>query len=150
MKYGSTSNWKYVLMEDYSRDLLSCMHYANGKIIGLDRKTYVDLANGRINIYRGYRWNGADWFPDFEEVMEASLVHDALCQLIRDREIAKGWRLCADRGLYCMVKERGPRWMASMMYHALRGDQSFRYLGGAFGGIVGFVRGLFLDETFEC
>ena len=38
---------------------------------------------GNLVIKKGYAWDGATLFPDLEVVKRGSLVHDALCQLLR-------------------------------------------------------------------
>jgi len=148
-------DWKYQITEDYSRKLLSCMCDATGEILGKDldgkETKYVNVSNGRITICEGYTWNGANWFPDIECTQEATLVHDALYQMIRENETAENWRLCADRLLYCVVTERSQqRWLASMMYSAIRGHQQVPILGGILGGLFGLFGGLFTDPSFDC
>ena len=40
---------------------------------------------GAITIQKGYAWDGATKSPDLRTVMRASLVHDALYQVLRNR-----------------------------------------------------------------
>jgi hypothetical protein len=54
-------------------------------------------ADGVLTIKAGYRWDGASG-PTFDtpSTMFASLVHDALYQLMREEAIGQEWRLRAD------------------------------------------------------
>ncbi len=155
MRYTRTGNpkWKYRLEKEYSRDLLPCMDDAQGTISNVRndvRKVYAELAHGHITIYAGYAWNGANWFPDLPAIMSATLVHDALCQLIGEKKIPGDLRRCADQEFYCMVRESESPWLASPMYYAIRGHQYVPFLGGLIGGLWGLVRGTFVEEEFGC
>lgn len=39
--------------------------------------------NGKLLIATNYAWDGATMFPDLKPLLRPSLIHDALCQLIR-------------------------------------------------------------------
>jgi hypothetical protein len=76
-------------------------------------------AQGNLTIYKGYAWDGASGIPDTRWNITASLVHDALYQLLRNgalknREIAdKEYRAqCIRAGMY--------KWIANMEYWVLR------------------------------
>ena len=143
-KKVSGGKYKYELCRAYKHRLPECMEGASGEIDGKDasspgaRKTYVVLKDRRLDLFSGYQWNGADWFPDFPWTFRASLVHDALCQLIGEGLISDKYRRCADRELYCMVREdKSKRW-ASVMYFAIRGHvKTIPVLGGLLGGFFG-------------
>lgn len=71
--------YKYQLDEIYVRALqepivilydYSCMFFS------------IERENRILTLQRGYAWNGADCFPDFDWIMEGSAVHDCLLQLI--------------------------------------------------------------------
>jgi hypothetical protein len=148
MKYRRTTDWKYELQKECSFPLLPCMK-ESGTIEG-----YVKVKDGCITIQKGYRWNGADWFPDLECTQEATLVHDALYQLMSAGKIDPRHRKCADRQLYCMVKAGCSRWLASTMYNAVRAYQvaggSIRLPAGVAGGLWGASKGLVAPEGFSC
>lgn len=61
--------------------------------------------NGTLIIEENYTWNGATGFFDLESMMRATLVHDALYQLIREGMLERRWRAEADRLLrdVCIV-----------------------------------------------
>jgi hypothetical protein len=75
--YRSLRNWKYELTEDY---------LCQTEIKSFDIKHDYVLLNpdGLLFIPKGYMWDGASGPTiDTKDSMEPSLVHDALCQLMR-------------------------------------------------------------------
>ena len=75
--YKSLRNWKYELTEDY----LSPTDIKGFKI----DHDYVRLdEDGILLVRKGYMWDGASGPTyDSKSSMKPSLVHDALCQLMR-------------------------------------------------------------------
>lgn len=147
------SKYKYKLRGgDYVYDLAPCFADVDGCVTN-DTPPYVSVQNCRLNIRNGYEWDGATYFPDFKWVLRASLVHDALCQLLKDGHWtikAKNdarLRQCADREFYCIVREdKGPRW-ASVTYSAIRGHMGVPFVGGILAGAFGLFR---RKPMFEC
>ena len=81
---------------------------------------YVHLsAEGLLTIQRGYAWDGASGPTlDTPSTMLASLVHDALYQLLREGKLQQRWRLSADRLLKrIMLKAYSGNWPK---WHAAR------------------------------
>lgn len=74
MKYKS--GYKYVLTETYACKISLTGYLAYTEFIILN-------SNGNLLIKKGYAYDGATFFPDLEIVKRPSLIHDALCQLIR-------------------------------------------------------------------
>ena len=70
------AGYKYVLAETYAVKINLFGYYAHTEFITLD-------GQGNLVIKQHYAWDGATMFPDLECVRRASLIHDALCQLIR-------------------------------------------------------------------
>lgn len=70
------SGYKYVLADTYAVKTGLRGYYAHTEFITLD-------SEGNLVVKRHYAWDGATLFPDLECVRRASLIHDALCQLIR-------------------------------------------------------------------
>lgn len=70
------SGYKYVLAETYACKISITGYFAKTDFIILD-------TNGNLVIKQNYAWDGATFFPDLEIVKRPSLIHDALCQLIR-------------------------------------------------------------------
>ncbi len=170
-KYRRTSShgdYKYVLTQNFSRSLLTCMAETKGTIVGENGGiTYGKVKNGCIRLKKNYTWNGADYCPDFECIMEASLVHDALYQLIeKGRRLKEEGRSCpghtifpehkkcADQQLYCMVKASCSPWLASTMYNAVRSYQTARRPwkrpAGFFGGLWGASLGFAFGKKIQC
>ena len=104
--------YKYKLKGgDYLYDLPHCFDGFKGCTTNQPEREqpYVEVGNKRLRKRDGYRWNGANAFPDPKWILRASLVHDALCQLLDegDWEPRNGgngkrvYRRCADRELFC-------------------------------------------------
>ena len=79
---------------------------------------YVHLTgDGLLTIQRGYAWDGASG-PTFDtpSTMMASLVHDALYQLLRERQLPPAWRgkadACLERIMLADYKGSWPKWHA--------------------------------------
>lgn len=90
-----------------------------------DIKTeFVDLdTNGNLVVKKGYAWDGPSGpVIDTEENMRASLIHDALYQLMRREELkARTYRKAADQLFKDLCKEDGvSNIRASSYYKALR------------------------------
>ncbi|WP_203570481.1 MULTISPECIES: DUF1353 domain-containing protein [Deefgea] len=60
---------------------------------------YIELkANGSLQIKTAYSWDGASGpMPDLASIMRASLIHDALYQLMREQHLPASYRKAADR-----------------------------------------------------
>ncbi len=90
-----------------------------------DIKTqFIDLnTDGILLIKNGYAWDGPSGpVIDTEENMRASLVHDALYQLMRNKELStRTHRKAADQLFKDMCKQDGvSNLRASAYYRALR------------------------------
>jgi hypothetical protein len=79
-------------------------------------------ADGTLTIAAGYAWDGASGpIAQGPEVIRASLVHDALYQLMRECGLAATWRQPADALLRQMLVEDGLHAaMAALVYQAVR------------------------------
>ena len=95
--------YKYQLVEEY-RVLVGI------KPDGDIRNDYLDLlSTGELAIKKGYAWDGPSGPTiDTKNFMRASLVHDALYQMMREGEIDKDkWRKQADIELKRICLEDG-------------------------------------------
>ncbi len=115
--------YKYQLYEDYE---------VQTKIIPIQdvRTRFLDLTErGLLTIRAGYAWDGPSGPAiDTATFMRASLVHDALYQLIREGFLERGWRDEADNEMRRICVEDGmSRFRAWYAYHAV----------SVFGGRVG-------------
>ena len=59
---------------------------------------FIDLSvSGRLTINKGYAWDGATGLAfDTTNFMRASLVHDALYELMRNEKLDRKWQKDAD------------------------------------------------------
>ena len=76
------------------------------------RGPYISLTKtGKLTITKGYAWDGASGpMKDTATVMRASLVHDALYQLMRNEKLpVKIWRKAADEEFRDIGIEDGAR-----------------------------------------
>ena len=93
--------YKYQLAEDYKHQL---------RIFGFDIKTAFLILTpaGLLIIKVGYAWDGPSG-PTWDSLnsMRASLVHDALYQLMRERHLPLSYRGYADKVLYDTCIEAG-------------------------------------------
>ena len=137
---------KYELTASYCYELPECFIDLDGSTVNRN-PPYVTVKSNKLTIRNGYRWNGANFFPELDWTRRASLVHDALCQILDEGSwnVSKNstiLRRCADREWYCIVVADGSghKW-ASITYSAIRGNQKLKFLGGLLGGIIGIFRG---------
>ena len=75
---------------------------------GIQNQFISLYATGMLVIKSGYAWNGPSG-PTFDTLnfMRGSLVHDALYQLMREKLLARKWRLHSDRLLQEICREDG-------------------------------------------
>lgn len=87
------------------------------------RSPWVRLTlDGVLEIKAGYAWDGASG-PTFDtkSTMRASLVHDALYQLMRAGKLSQEDRAAADRLLYdLMIQDGAFKWRAKLWLATLR------------------------------
>ena len=85
---------------------------------------FIDLTTtGTLTIFDGYAWDGPSGpVIDTKENMRASLVHDALYQLMRNKKLtAKAYKVKADKLFMKICREDGvPRTTAYIYYLGLR------------------------------
>ena len=76
---------------------------------------------GNLEIQKSYTWNGATAFPDLRSMMRATLAHDALYQLIREKILERRWRGEADRLLRDIcISDAMATPLAQAIYFAVR------------------------------
>ena len=111
------ADYKYQLTENYSMN------------ISIRPKTNIDTdyialdTAGNLLVKKGYAWDGPSGpVIDTNENMRASLVHDALYQLMRNKHLStRVHRKAADQLFKDMCKEDGvSNFRASVYYKALR------------------------------
>jgi len=126
MKYSKVKAYKYKLesKEEFKIVLPDC-----GVIDG-----YLNLQDNTISIAKGYAWDGSSvpfkktlqvlslgfYDPD-KYCKQASLVHDALCQLMREGQLHRKYKQYIDEVYRGMCKAYGmPKGQANNRCKALR------------------------------
>ena len=103
MKYQKLSvKYKYILLEDEANEL-------SKDFVGYEAKTrYIELKDCILTVHKDYAWDGASG-PTLDSTcsMRASLVHDALYQLMRLKLIPRTLRKAADEELRRLCIEDG-------------------------------------------
>ena len=103
MKIRYRKGYKYQLAKEagfYIPELRGCKPYNDDR--------FLSLVEGWLVIRPGYAWDGASgptW--DSPSSMAASLVHDALYQLIRSKHLNLSHRELADNILHALLIEGG-------------------------------------------
>ena len=95
------SGYKYQLYETYK--------YKHPEFLGISLLTeWVSIQQGTLIIRRHYAWDGPSGPTiDTRSFMRASLVHDALYQLMRETHLQQSFREKADRIMIQICKEDG-------------------------------------------
>lgn len=109
------SGYKYQLAADY--------HIALPIVGHAVRTEYVSMTGtGQLTIRSGYCWDGASGPTiDTRNSQRASLVHDALYQLMRSTLLPAGYREIADHMLHQLLLEDGmSRVRAWLWWRAVR------------------------------
>jgi NAD-dependent oxidoreductase involved in siderophore biosynthesis len=111
------ADYKYQLANDYSIKIsIKPKSNIDTDFIGMD-------VQGNLLVKKGYAWDGPSGpVIDTDENMRASLVHDALYQLMRNEHLAaRTHRKAADQLFKDICKEDGvSNFRASAYYKALR------------------------------
>ena len=106
--------YKYQLKKDYRH---------NGVIFpACNFHSFLVIRDQALIIQAGYAWDGPSG-PSFDtdNFMRASLVHDALYQLIREGWLSKTDRKACDQILFDICIADGMTWFrAKWVYHAVR------------------------------
>lgn len=110
------SGYKYQLASDYVVQL----DFAPKKDIQTEFINFNVL--GVLTVKKHYAWDGPSGLTiDTKSSMRASLIHDALYQLLRDRKLPPSRRKDADEVLHKTGLEDGMfRWRISAWYRAVR------------------------------
>lgn len=119
-KYKATTHpeWGYALTEEYYIHLPELAK----SLIRLEKHKYVNMSEaGVLAVSKGYAWDGATGVVDTADIMRASLVHDALYQLIRHKRLSWRARRRVDKIFYQLMREDGMSWFrANYIYFGAR------------------------------
>ena len=103
MIYKKVGFKKYVLTEDIDYNIFCYYFKAVSRKNG---KTYISANGNYLRVHKGYQWNGCTGAIDTKSNLRASLLHDALYQLIQC-----GWKGMtykqADELFYLVMKSGG-------------------------------------------
>ena len=85
------------------------------------RTPFIQLdMDGWLSVGSGYAWDGMSGARDTKNSMLASLVHDALYQLMRRGHLSRSHRSQADRIFHQILRAKGMyRWRAGYIYRAV-------------------------------
>ena len=113
MKYWK--GYKYVVAEDFSVHT-TVYGYA------LQDKFFHLHTDGQLEVFMGYAWDGNSGpFPDIDSTMEASCVHDILCDLVNSGRISHDEQPKIDQLYYDTVERKGMwGWVARQVTLAIR------------------------------
>ena len=112
MKYKK--GYKYQLHEDYTIKVT-----ITGSVV-LQRFYTLDM-DGTLVVFKGYAYDGLTNALDTKGAMTAALVHDVLYQMIRNGQIAEGFRRNADNMFWRLCIKNGTgRFRAWYMHKAVR------------------------------
>ena len=111
--------YKYELLEsfdtylDFTPDTTLCA------------RCFLFTTLGLLEVYKGYRWDGASGPTiDTESTMAASCVHDVLYQMIREGLLPYSYKIKADKELRRLMIKADSSWWgrirASYYYAAVR------------------------------
>lgn len=122
--YRKLHKYKYQLTKKYNHKIPSV---APDLAINFGKSAYVYISAQKgaydvLYIKKGYCWDGPSGPTcDTKNSMQASLVHDALYQLIRTRELSITYRKVADDLFFKICLEDGMRkWRAWIWYQAVK------------------------------
>lgn len=73
---------------------------------GIKLNRYVHLLKDRLQISKGYAWDGATTLPAIRQLIVPSLVHDALCQIVESNLTTLTYS-DADREFYLFMRMQG-------------------------------------------
>ena len=116
MKIRYRSGYKYQLLDGFAIKTDICCG------VPIDSRYIILNPNGNLVVRSGYAWDGPSGpAVDTKSFMRASLVHDALYQLMRMGLLSVAWRKQADKLLYSICVTDGMwRWRAGLAYRAVR------------------------------
>ena len=114
MKYRRLKNYKYQLEADYSYPTRIKGYLFKTPFLRMDK-------DGTLTLYKGYAWDGASGpMPDCKSIMRASMLHDALYQLIKMKALPPKAKRIADRILRREALKDGlPVFMGWIVYKAV-------------------------------
>lgn len=130
-EYTGPHGYKYQLLLEYDHYFLTRVPEDLPNIGQANEYIYLHNSAGvsGIRLTRGYAWDGATMATDSKKFMRASLVHDALYQLMQTGHLSWAFKPMADREMRAIAIQDGfPRWRAWGRYTAVK------WFGGKYAG----------------
>lgn len=119
ISYERGDGWLYVLTRAY---------HLNVGIPCEINTEFIWLHRGVLHLLAGYAWDGPSGPAlDTKDFMRASLVHDALYQLMREGHLPMEWRKSADQIMHYICLEDG-----MLPFRAWYVYQAVRLFGGQY------------------
>ena len=114
LTYKKRFKYKYKLSDNFECDIYSKVTLHNSR--------YINISKDILTVKKGYCWDGASGPTiDTKTVMKASLVHDVLYQLMRERVLPQSSRMASDNIFREICLEQGmSRFRAWYLYTGLR------------------------------
>ena len=101
--YHEIPEYKYFLHQDYVHTLEVSVRRLGIQDKPLKfpaKKAFIEIGtDGILKIRKKYAWDGATLFPDYKSILRASMIHDALYQLMREGVLPQSARAAADAEL---------------------------------------------------
>lgn len=119
-KYEKTDHprWKYVMTEDLTIRMDN--YYIFGFRYGGIEHPYFRLTNGgMLTVKKGYAWDGLSSFPDREEWLMGSVVHDTLIQMCDESLIPDNERNECHREMRIVLEHTSNKFWAYVIYVGL-------------------------------
>ena len=98
------TSWKYELAEP---EIFTLPKSVGTSVI---EAKHIVIVGRVIRINEGYRWNGPSFAIDTENAMRASLLHDAMYDLMKQGLLDQKWRRIADKMYRRILKADGMSW----------------------------------------
>ncbi len=114
ISYRKISKWKYEL------NCTATFYLPEFKGITSSYHDWIDITDGDMIIKKRYAWNGANFVPDTEATIKASLPHDAIYQLIKEGKLNSRYRKNGDRVFRRFLEENGMSYPTSLYYRGVR------------------------------
>jgi hypothetical protein len=116
MRYRKLKRWKYQLVQSTELKL------GFTPPDNIDTEYIILRVDRRLLLSKGYAWDGASGpCPDTRNIMKASLVHDALYQLMRIGRLHPAYRQFADEELRRLCIQAGmSKFWANVVYWGVR------------------------------
>lgn len=121
ISYTGPHGYKYQLALTYEHEFITPVPEDMPDLGRINDYIHLDAPFEKITLAKGYAWDGATMATDAERFMRASLVHDALYQIMAAGILSWRFKRFADVEMRKIAIEDGfARWRAWARYRAVR------------------------------